>query len=250
MPKSKHIKLNAADYPLVPKNLLAMPQDYWDRVVYIDLHGTLVDWVGPFCLFAQAVLGRPLACQTSDLYFIGHDALSGISNAEFNQLFYQFVKRAPGGYGNLQPYPGVVAALQKLRDAGLNIRIATWTPGPFELSPANQTVYGSGAAQAETIALIKRLGFPVEEDDIIFVSGRDKATEMTCKLVRSPLLIEDSPSTAASAARDYGLACFLIEQPYNKGIYCPGVTSFKSFAQATPKILELFETLNAAGVLR
>lgn len=227
-----------------------MPKGYWDPIVYVDFHGTLVDWLTPFCQFVQTVLDRPVDANHSDIYFLGHGATSGISNAEFNQLFYQFVKRAPGGYGDLKPYPGVIESLQSLREAGLNVRIATWTPGPFELSPANQTVYGTGIAQAETIALIQRLGLPVEDDDIVFVSGREKPMEMTCKLVRSPLLIEDSPSTAVSAARDYGLCSFLIEQPYNKGVYCPGVTSFKSFAEATPYILQLFESLSLAGVLR
>ncbi len=250
MTSAKSLTLSARNYPLVPPNLLSMPQGYWDPIVYVDFHGTLVDWLTPFCQFVQTVLNRPVSANQSDIYFLGHSATFGISPSEFNQLFYQFVKRAPGGYGDLEPYPGVIESLLALRDAGLNIRIATWTPGPFELSPANQTVYGSGVAQSETIALIRRLGLPVEDDDIVFVSGRDKPTEMTCKLVRSPLLVEDSPSTAVSAARDYGLCSFLIEQPYNKGVYCPGITSFKSFAEAAPSILVLFETLNDAGVLR
>lgn len=235
-------------YPLVPPNLLLMPKEYFDWAVDIDLHGTIVDWTTPFCRFASAQLKRDINPSSMTVYFPGYDARSGMNNAEFNALFYHFVR--VGGYGDLCAYAGAVDALHQLNLAGFHLRISTWTPGPFELSRHSGRAFGSGRAQEATLALVRQLNLPIEEGDVQFVHGREKPFNMLEKARKIPLLIDDSPSTAVSTVSEYGAACFLIDQPYNRTLKCQGITRFASLAEAAPKVVEFFSTLEMAGVMR
>ncbi|MBC8000409.1 MAG: hypothetical protein IAF58_20835, partial [Leptolyngbya sp.] len=158
---------DCADYPLVPQNLLDMPKEYFDWSIDIDLHGVIVDWITPFCEFASTQLKRSIDPSSITVYFPGYDANSGLNNAEFNALFYHFVR--VGGYGGLPAYPGALEALNSLKSAGYHLRISTWTPGPFELSKNHGRAYGTGRAQAATLALVKQLALPIDESEIQFV---------------------------------------------------------------------------------
>jgi hypothetical protein len=236
-----------SDYPLVPENLVLMPKHYFDWTVELDLHGTIVDWLTPFVQYASQSLKRDVQPESFRVYFPGYDARSGFNNAEFNALFYEFVRR--GDYGRLKPYEGAVDALRQLAEAGFQLRISTWTPGPFELSPHHGRSFGTGRAQQATMQLIKDLKLPVADEDLQFVHGRDKPRTMLEYAIKVPLLFEDSPSTAVSAVSEYGIACFLIDQPYNRSLLCHGITRFSSLAESVPSVFEFFDQLEKAGVM-
>lgn len=240
-------RLFSADrYPLVPENLLKHEQGFWEPEIYCDLHGVVLNWNTAFLKFASEVLGRQINPADVRFYHGQFQAGIGITPAEWDELFLQFVRLGEGGYGYLEPYPEVIKALHKIHDAGIRIKVATWTPSASELSHSSHRAFGTGTAQGTTLKLLQKLGVPVDTREVEFLRPGEKPFKMQEDHV--PLILEDCPYTAVQVA-SVGLACILLPERYNEDLWVPGVTRLAKRSLLAPKVLEFFDKLETAGVL-
>jgi len=241
-----NVVTTSSEYPLIPQNMLDQGPAFWEKRLVWDLHGVIVNWIEPFCKFASRVTGRNIDPDKVRYYRAGYDSQIPMSPAEWDTLFTQFARLGKGGYGDLKPYPGAVEAMQEIAAAGITSEIWTWTPGASEID-FNGKAYGSGIAQGVTLKLIEKLGLPVDKREVRFMSSSVKGANLAHE--HYPLLVEDNPTTAVHVATDFGQACLLLPQPYNKGLLCPGVTRLEGYSQLAPTVIEFFKQLETAGVL-
>ncbi len=240
-----------------PAHLLASgSQRKFRKVVGIDLHQTILDFSGPFSAFmAQLYAGSNMNSTTTRTYHPAGDPNSKIGYTEFERALSKFVQLSNGGYGSLTALPGAIEGLKRLRAAGIEIQIMTYVPGASDLQATDQLPFNTGIARATTKELLKKLGFPVEDKDIVFIAPHKKAWHMLDQGNKIPLLIEDNRTTASDVA-DKGLAAILVPTSYNQCSDIPGV--LRVAEQAKPElvwkevadhIISFFETLAANGQL-
>ena len=237
---------------LVPANLVHQAKGFWERRVVCDLHGVIAEWRKPFCSFASRTLGREIDPNATSLYNFCYDRRTGISPVQMNELFTQFARLGTGGYGELQPDLKVIEGLKAIAASGVDVQIITWTPGASEISLAHNEAYGAGTpAQGATLELIKRFvseyGLPVDPREVLFMSPGSKQWHMAEEQI--PVIIEDCAKTAIGVANEVGGVGILIPHEYNKGISCPGVTRLRNRSELAPTVLQVFKTLDEAGVL-
>ncbi len=234
-------------FGLVPENVLKAPPEFWERELFLDLHGVLLPtWLPKFLKFYNDATGSNVSMACADQYFMQYRFGVGLRPATWDDMFLEFVNLVEGGYGSLEPDPVVLKALHRIvKETGVNIKVCTWTPGHHEISGAHDKAYGTGAAQGTTIELLRKMGAPVDLRDIEFCSTGAKMYKMQQNHV--PLIIEDCAHTAVQVASS-GLACLLIPHPYNHVTF-PGITRLKSTAQLAKTVIEFFSKLEEAGVL-
>lgn len=240
-----------------PAHLLASgSQRKFRKRVGIDLHQTILDFSGPFGSFmSQLYAGANMSSTTTRTYHPAGDPDSKIGYTEFERALNKFIQLSNGGYGSLPALPGAIAGLKRLRAAGIEIEIMTYVPGASDIQPTDQLPHNTGIARAATKELLKKLGFPVEDKDIVFVAPHKKSWHMIEQGNKIPLLIEDNRSTASDVA-DKGLAAILVPTSYN---HCSGIPGVLRIAeQASPElvwkevadhIISFFETLESNGQL-
>ena len=169
-----------------------------------------------------------------------------VTAAEFADLFVAFARRHEGGYGDLEPYEGVVEALKQIQDAGITVKIWTWTPGAAE-SRMNHSAgsYNHGVAQGETKLLVEKLGIDPDRN-LRFIKPGNKKYEMVEDHI--PLIVEDSPETAVGVGQ-MAHAAILVPESYTKGIKATNVLRLDHRNQLAPTVIKFFDELEAAGVL-
>ncbi len=239
--------------PLTVSNtLLEAPDGWWLPLLTLDVDGCLLEWRQDFCNFVNAIWAasgskRRLDPAVMSIFYFGNDPRSGMTDREFGVMFKRFAEQSVGGFDALKVIEGAVEAVQKLRAAGIKPLVMTDVPGVLDLA-ADGFFNANGYAQQQRRKQLLSLGIVDSIEDVLFVRGQNKAARMLQE--RSPAAVEDRFSTAASMTTDYGLQCFLMAQPYNLGVTCPGVVRYDDLAAAVPDILNLFDQLEAAGKLK
>src|SRR5690606_32342405 len=92
-------------------------------------------------------------------YHMWSDPEVGLSNDEFVSAFIAFAGRAKGGYGDLELYPESIDTIKKIKAAGIDVKIWTWTPGACEPRiDGTAAGFDTGIAQGVTKDLVAKLG--------------------------------------------------------------------------------------------
>lgn len=237
---------SAANWP--PRSVLRSddPDFRWERTVVLDLHNTLVNWLGAFIEFCNTQYGHNLDQKKAAFYHMQMDPDNALSGKEFLNAFVAFARRSQGGYADLQPYPGVVEAIKAIKDAGIDVKIWTWVPGAAEMRMDNHAQgYGTGIAQHVTKQLVARLGLN-PDTDVRFVSPGNKKYVLADEHI--PLIVEDSAETAVGVGQ-MAHAAILVPETYNRGIKAPNVLRLTSRDQLAPTVIDFFEKLDATGLI-
>ena len=234
------------DWPPASLINVADPQYKWARTVMFDLHGVIFDWESAFMTFAQSHFGYTFNSATRQFYDIGRDPSTPLSHKQFDDLFTQFARRSHGGYGELEPIPGVIEQIELIASAGIKPIICTWTPGANDLRPDGSTTFQTGIAQVVTDELIARhLGHVIPRQNVLYSSTSGKKHIMLAE--RIPLIVEDKTTTAVDVAES-ALAAILMPYPYNQ-ITFRNILRLDATNQLASAVLNLFEGLDSAGVL-
>ncbi len=231
-----------------PRSVLAPndPDFRWERQVAIDLHNTLVNWLAPFIGYVNLHFGHNIDANSVKLYHMQFDPDNPLSDKEYLDAFVAFARRAEGGYSDLQPYDGVVEAIAKIKAAGIDVKIWTWTPGASETRFDNKAgAYNTGIAQRVTKALVARLGLDPDRD-VRWVTPGNKKFEMAADHV--PLIVEDSGETAVGVGQ-MGHAALLVNESYNQGIVAPNVLRLNDRRDMAEAVIDFFKKLDEAGLL-
>ncbi|MBX3136517.1 hypothetical protein KF707_09790 [Candidatus Obscuribacterales bacterium] len=247
--RAKVVAVPAATAPNWPPRSVLTPSDpdfRWERAVVLDLHNTLVDWLGAFAGFCNLHFGHNIDARKTAFYHMQMDPDNALSGKEFLEAFITFARRAQGGYADLQPYPGVVEAIKAIKDAGIDVKVWTWVPGAAEMRIDNHAQgYGTGIAQRVTKDLIARLGLNPDVD-VRFVTPGQKKYEMAEEHI--PLIVEDSAETAVGVGQ-MAHAAILVPESYNRGIKAPNVLRLNDREQLAPTVIDFYKKLDAAGLL-
>lgn len=218
------------------------PYFKWSRTIMVDLHGVIFDWEARFQEFATKYHGFTFNNVNREFYDLARDPNTPISPEQFSELFVQFVKRASGGYGDLDPIPGVIEQLALIKKAGIRVLICTWTPGAADARPDGSATYGTGIAQKETEDLILRhMSGVVGKSDIVYASTHGKKRFMVEE--RIPVIIEDNAETAVGVAQS-AMAAIVMPQPYNAGLQFRNVLRLDSSNQLAHAVLTVFDKLD------
>lgn len=237
---------HSADWP--PASLINVPDPHfkWSKTVMFDLHGVIFDWDSAFQHFAESQYGYTFDKEARRYYDLARDPSTPINPRQFDELFRQFVRRAHGGYGDLEVYPGIVEQLEIIVSAGIKPLICTWTPGANDVRPDGSTTYQTGIAQAVTDELIKKhLGHIIPSQNVLYSGTSGKKHLMLEE--RIPLIVEDKVTTAVDAAES-ALAAILMPHPYNR-ITFQNILRLDQSNQLAHAVLTLFASLADAGVL-
>lgn len=231
----------------VPRSVLEPGADFkWSRDVVFDLHNTLVDWTGPFVRHINSIRGYKMDAKNIGLYHMQFDPDNPLTDEQFLADFMTFAKKAVGGYGDLPFYKESVDTLKRLKDAGLNPKIWTWTPGAADTRiDSNAAGFQTGITQGVTKVLVERLGLQANRD-LRFMKPGEKKYVMVQDHI--PLIVEDSSETAVGVGQ-MGNVALLVPQPYNKGIMAPNVVCLDNLSQVAPTVLEFYSELEARGLL-
>lgn len=243
----KNIAKRLKNWP--PSSVLApSPGFRWASQVVFDFHNTLVDFAGPFSDYVEDSLRRRVDFSSSSFYDWAHDPTIDISADEFSNAIYYFSQMARnGGYGELPAYPGAKEALTELVENGIRPLIWTWTPGVGDQWQRAGIGSPTGIAQERTIALIERLGFPIDTSrDLLFIPPGKKVEEMLERHI--PLIIEDSPVTAVHAAAT-GLASIVVPHSYNSGLRARNLMRLDSLSQLAPTVVQFYKQLEDSGLI-
>jgi len=248
-PKGGRQAVVAASAPNWPPRSVLTPSDpdfRWERTVVLDLHNTLVDWLGAFAQFCNLHFGHNIDPKKTTFYHMQMDPDNALSGKEFLDAFIAFARRAEGGYAALQPYPSSVKAIKDIKAAGINVEVWTWVPGAAEMRIDNHAQgYGTGIAQRVTKELIAKLGLNPDVD-VRFITPGQKKFEMVAEHI--PLIVEDSPETAVGVGQ-MAHAALLVPESYNRGIKAPNVLRLNDREQLAPTVIEFYKKLDAAGLL-
>lgn len=224
------------------------PYSPWKRKLALDFHEVIVKWLDPFLEFANQTYGLQMTRRTIDRYEVPFSSNCELSWDQFIKLFSQFVRLGNRGYGGLEAYEGVVEDLRKIKDAGIELEIMTYTPGPGDLQPQSNRSHGSGVAKRLTRELIVQLDLPLDAvRDLRFVKPGTKGLIMAREGI--PFIAEDNPTEAVSVAMNYGLGVFLFSAPYNKGLKCPNVLRVRDRRHFASAVIDSFDKLADRRVL-
>lgn len=245
--KSKVPAPAVAQHPWPPAPVLAREEQYYTNTVIFDLHGPILDWTGPFCKFASMALGVELDPAQQSVYSLADDPNMPITGGQFAELFKQFARLDVGGYGSLPLQPDIVNQLNKIRAAGINIKIYTWVPGALDHYADTLESVGTGVAQKVTFDLLVNAGIvkdPLKE--IVFVAPSKKCLLMADKHI--PLIVEDYAATGAQVA-SFGLGALLVPEPHNLGCQMPGMKRLEDRLQLADEVIAYFEALKSKNLV-
>lgn len=248
--KTNEVDLAAAPTaPNWPPASLTSPSDKhfkWARCVMFDLHGVVFDWEAAFSRFVGTHYGFTFDKSTRAYYDIGRDPSTPISPKQFGEAFQAFARRGIDGYGELQPYAGIIEQMELIAAAGIQIVICTYTPGANDVRPDGSATFQTGIARVVTQELIQRhLGHIVPQQNIMYSHTGGKKHIMLD--ARIPLIVEDMASTAVDVAQS-ALGAVLIPHPYN-AVTFPNVLRLENSNQLADAVISLFEALDDNGVL-
>jgi hypothetical protein len=222
------------------------PDFRWERTVVLDLHNTLVNWLGAFVEFVNLHYGHEIDQRSVRFYHMQFDPDNALSGKEFFDAFVAFARRAQGGYADLKPYPGVVEAVKAIKEAAIDVKVWTWVPGAAETRIDNRAgAYGTGIAQRVTKELVAKLGLDPDVD-IRWVTPGMKKFEMAEEHI--PLIVEDSAETAVGVGQ-MAHAAILVPETYNEGIVAPNVLRLDDRSQLAPTVIDFYKKLDEAGLV-
>jgi 5'-nucleotidase len=183
-------------------------------VLGLDLDGVCADYTDGFRRFVAGARGVPAATLPDPVDWDWSRCGWGIATREeYLDLHVRAV--AEGLFRELEPLPGVSAALWRLSDAGARIRVITH----------RLLVSGSHAASAaDTVAWLERHRIPYR--DLCFMADKPQ--------VGADLYLDDSPSNIA-AFTAAGLPFLVFDQPYNRHLAGPRV---RDWAEAADAVLQ------------
>jgi hypothetical protein len=243
---SPALRKRAAAVPLgwPPQNLLDQKEEFVKKVVF-DLHGPILDWSNAFCEVASRMYGVDLSAATVRYYSMAFDSQFPLTPEQFNQVFATFARLGRGGYGALEPRPGIVETFKQIQAAGIATEIWTWVPGAAEHDHNTLKAFGTGIAQSATYELIESLGLVDNvKRRVRFISPTSKVPTMTEE--HAPLIIEDNPVTAVHASST-GHACILTPEPYNVHTSDSGILRLSDHSEIAPVVIDFFRKLEEAG---
>lgn len=223
----------------------------WMPTVAFDFHEVIVSFLEGFATFVNlSYPGANMNPATAKFYHPGYDPEVGINPVEFERAFATFAMAAPGGYGSLPVIGNIREQMQKIRDAGIRIKILTWVPGATgAITPVDmdKNPLHSGIAQRVTLDLIEKLDLPVDvEHDVEFIHTGQKPFYMGEK--RIPLIVEDNEATCALVAQ-LAHAAILVPKPYNEGFACRNVLRLNDHSEIADTVIAFFEALRGKGLV-
>lgn len=239
---------------LPPVEMLQCGRKFRKRVG-LDLHGTVLNFDGPFGEWLKEMYKGSSMNPERNFYHAAGDPGCKIGYIEFERALNKYIQLTEGGYDSFPEIAGAIKGLKKIRAAGIEIEVMTYVPGASDLQPTDALPHNTGAARLGTKNLLKRLGFPVEEKDITFISTHGKSWHMLDKEVNIPLIVEDRLATACDVA-EKGLGAILYPASYNKCSGIPGVHRVAPQAKAedtwdvlADNVIAFFNALEANGQL-
>lgn len=243
--------LAGMSYPFVwpPQSVMNPGENFlWAREVVFDFHEVCVKWVKQFVEFLNQTYGYDLNPNTIDFYNMQFDPSLPLSPEQFDEAFVTFARLSAGGYGDLEAHPGIRETMEKIKNAGIEVKIWTWTPGAADRTAGGYKSYGSGMAQRVTRELIQKLGLPVDVDrDVRFLHPSQKKWKMAEDHI--PLLIEDNPETAVSVGLGTAQAVILVPEKYNEDLLCKNVLPLNERKDLADTVIDFYAKLDAAGLL-
>jgi hypothetical protein len=238
--------VSAQDYPFAwpPEQVVNPGRGFnWKRTVAFDFHQVCTNWVEQYVAYLNRVYKRNIDHTKISLYNLQFDTSVDLTPAEHEEAFVNFARLSRGGYGSLKAYPGIKETFKMILDAGIKIKIYTWTPGASEKIPGGAKSFGSGMAQRATMDLIASLDLGIDVDrDVKFISPSAKKWRMVEDHV--PLLVEDNPETAVSVGLGIGHAVILVPEPQNAGLICPNVLRLKDRQDLGKTVVDFFAKLD------
>jgi len=246
----KVVELGAAptapNWPPTSVTNPADPHFKWARVVMFDLHGVVFDWEAAFNRFVGVHYGFTFNTTTRQYYDIGRDPTTPINPKQFADAFLAFARRGVDGYGNLQPYAGIIEQMELIAAANIQIMICTYTPGANDVRPDGSQTFQTGIARVVTQELIARhLGHIVPQQNIIYSSTSGKKHLMLDG--RIPVIVEDKAATAVDVAES-ALSAIVIPHPYN-AVSFPNVLRLENSNQLADAVISLFKAIDDNGAL-
>lgn len=236
----------AANWP--PKSLTkpSDPHFKWARVCMFDLHGVVFDWENAFNHFVGKHYGFTFDTATRQYYDIGRDPTTPINPKQFGEAFQAFARRGVDGYGELQPFAGIIEQMELIAAAGIQVVICTYTPGANDVRPDGSATFQTGIARLATQELIaKHLGHIVTPQNIIYShTGAKKYVMLESRI---PVIVEDKAATAVDVAES-ALGAILIPHPYND-VKFPNVLRLENSNQLADAVISLFEAIDDNGAL-
>jgi hypothetical protein len=244
-----HEKPGAKPTGWPPASVLSPKPDHkWEKKVIFDFHEVCALWLPRFCDFVNRSYGYNIKPEELSFYHMQFDPSCPLTPAEFNEAFVAFARLAKGGYGDLEPVPGIVEAMNQIKAAGIGIEIWTWTPGATEQKFEGGSAYQTGIPQRVTMDLIAKMGLPIDrERDVRFMPPGRKKWEMAEEHI--PLIVEDNPETALGCTQGTAHAAILIPYPYNEGFAARNVLRLSNRSELAPTVIDFFKKLEDAGVL-
>ncbi|SDF40551.1 5'(3')-deoxyribonucleotidase [Blastococcus fimeti] len=190
-------------------------------VLGLDLDGVCADYTDGFRRFVAAERGVSPDTLPDPVDWDWTLCGWGISSREeYLDLHARAVEA--GLFRDLDPLPGVSAALWRLSEAGVRIRVIT-----HRLIVSG----GHGAAASDTVTWLERHRIPFW--DLCFVAAKPE--------VGADLYVDDSPTNLAAFSAA-GLAALVFDQPYNRHVTGPRVADWAAAADAVLAHREATET--------
>ena len=221
---------------------------FWKREVAFDFHQVIANWVEQYVKFINKTYGYNIDHTKVDFYNLQFDPNIPLTPEQHEESFVAFARLSKGGYGSLKPYDGVVETFRKIHEAGISIKIYTWTPGAAEKILGTVKSYNSGIAQRVTRELIESLDLGIDVDrDVKFMHPGEKKWRMSEDHV--PLLIEDNPETAVSVGMGIAHAVILVPESTNLGLVAPNVLPLTERKDLAKSVISFFSKLADAGLL-
>lgn len=234
----------------IPDSVWQRPAGYWDAIVALDADEVLVRYLDGLeghirSVWATNGIQRTVNLKESPAYYLhANPKVTGINRDEAGFFARDFALKTKGGFGCLEFYHGAVEAVHKLRGAGIRPMVFTDVPDGMQTSGDNFQAYGWSTARSQREAQFLQHGVIASPDDIVFCEWHRKPTEMTERIYRIPVLVDDKPSTLV-LARERGLIPVGIrtaETLYNQGEY-EGIVWFDSLAEAYEAIVDVYKRL-------
>lgn len=223
------------------------PNFKWSREVVFDFHEVCVKWTERFVAYVNRTYGYNMDANALDFYHMQMDPSNPLTPEQFEEAFVSFARRSEGGYGDLEAYDGIRKTMQRIKKAGIEVKIWTWTPGAAEQKFSGNSGYQTGIAQRVTLDLIKKLDLPVDVDrDVRFMTPGKKKFELAKEHI--PLIVEDNPETAVGVA-SMAHAVILVPTSYNDSLAFRNVLPLSDRNDLADTVIGFFKELDAAGVV-
>ncbi len=240
---------------VIPKNVLRKPARFWDATAAIDVDEVVLKFTAGLQGYVQKALdnegtGRKVNLLASTTYYYHADPETGLTRDEEGFYIREFF--ASREFGSLAFCDGAKQGIAVLKKSGIQPLFITNVPGAMDTSGDQHQPYSWGTAQRLRLKQLSEAGLVSVPEDVIFCSAHRKPVEMTEKLLRVPILVDDRPSTLVTASEDYGLIAIGIrtnQTRYNQRNH-EGIVWFNSLAEAVPYIRAIFKKLAQLGLLK